>query len=230
MIRSPYRQLNKALGYRIKRSRLEQALTHPSFSHEQNGGTPDNQRLEFLGDAALGLAAAEALYERHPDAPEGDLTRLRSLVTSTKGLARIASRIQLGVYLRLGRGELNSGGRERPSILADALEAVLGAAYLDGGMRAVRRIFRHLFLADLPTSGGHGWTENPKGRLQEWAQGQGAGNPRYVVVHEEGPPHQRQYTVEARLQDKVIGVGRGSNKRDAETAAAAKALTINNID
>ena len=230
MIRSPYRALFQALGYRIKRRLMEQALTHPSFSHEQDAGAPDNQRLEFLGDAALGLAAAEALYERHPDAPEGDLTRLRSLVTSTKGLARIAIRINLGEYLRLGRGELNSGGRDRPTILADALEAVIGAAYQDGGMRAVRKIFRRIFLSELPDVGITDLGENPKGRLQEWAQGQGAGNPRYVVTKEEGPAHQRHYTVEARVRDAVIGVGHGPNKREAEIEAAAAALRDMNID
>lgn len=230
MILNPYRALCRALGCRIKRIHIEQALTHPSYSHEQDGGTPDNQRLEFLGDAALGLAAAEALYERHPNAPEGDLTRLRSAVTSTKALARIAARIKLGDFIRLGRGELNSGGRERPTILADALEAVVGAAFLHGGMRAVRKIFRHLFVDELPGPEGQRWSENPKGRLQEWSQARGTGNPRYVVISEQGPPHRRTYAVEVRLQDETVATGHGPNKRDAESHAAAEALRNLNVD
>lgn len=223
--RNPYKPLERALGYGFRRrSRLEHALTHPSYSHEIKDGTPDNQRLEYLGDAALSLVAAAALYESHPDLAEGDLTKRRSLVTSTKGLARIAARIQLGAYLRLGRGEAMGGGRERPTTLADALEAVIGAAYLDGGIRAVQKIFKTLFVAELKDSASSIPIENPKGVLQEWAQGRGAGNPRYVVVAESGPAHQRIYSVEVRLAGETIGSGQGSNKRDAETQAAFDAL------
>lgn len=225
MIFGPYRKLEKAIGYRFwRRARLEQALTHPSYRHEVDPALSDNQRLEFLGDAALGLVCAAMLYKAYPGAPEGDLTKLRSLLTSTKALADVAARVGLGAYLKLGKGELMSGGRERPTILADALEAVIGAAYLDGGLRAVERIGRALFdpgIRDLRQAVS---TDNPKGELQEWAQARNAGNPRYVVTREQGPPHQRIYTVDVRIGNTVAGTGRGPNKRDAETQAAVDAL------
>ena len=181
----PYRSLEKKIGYRFwRRSRLEQALTHPSFSHEVGQPAPDNQRLEFLGDAALGLASAGVLYEQDPHANEGDMTKLRSLITSTKALAEVALGIGLGDYLRLGRGELISGGRQRVSICADAMEAVIGAAYLDGGMRAVQAIFRTLFLPRLADLGRTTALENPKGLLQERAQRDQGLNPSYRVAGE----------------------------------------------
>lgn len=225
MIRNPYKPLEKALGYGFRRrSRLEHALTHPSYSHERPEEIPDNQRLEFLGDAALGLVAAEAVFEHVPGGTEGELTRLRSLLTSTKALADVAARLQLGDYLRLGRGEMLSGGRTRPSTLADAMEAVIGAAFVDGGLKAVQKIFARVFLPELHHIRSAHRIENPKGLLQEKAQAAGRGNPKYFVVQEEGLPHQRWYTVEARVRDEVVGVGRGPNKRDAETEAALAAL------
>lgn len=184
----------------------------------------DNQRLEFLGDAALGLMAADHLYREQPSANEGDMTKLRSLITSTKALATLALRIDLGFFLRLGKGEQISGGRQRPSILADAMEAVIGAAYLDGGLRAVRIIFATLFRPMLSELDADPAIENPKGALQERAQRTLGQNPRYIVTEEIGPAHQRMYTVEVRLGEKAVGIGRGTNKRDAETEAAVNAL------
>ena len=221
----PLRPLEKKIGYRFwRRSRLAQALTHPSYSHEIDQPTRDNQRMEFLGDAALGLAAAALLFQEQPRADEGDMTKLRSLITSTKALATVAQRVDLGSFIMLGKGELMTGGRQRPSILADALEAVIGAAYIDGGPRAVRAIFRTLFLPMLRELEEAREIENPKGLLQEWAQRERNQNPRYNVVHEEGPAHQRTYTVDVRLGEDVLGRGVGSNKRDAESAAALDAL------
>ena len=221
----PYRPLEKIIGYRFwRRSRLQQALTHPSYSHEVGEPAPDNQRLEFLGDAALGLAAAALLYGNRPDFNEGDMTKLRSLLTSTKALAAVATRIDLGSFLRLGKGELMTGGRQRPSILADALEAVIGAAYLDGGQRAVQAIFRSLFIPMLNELETTREIENPKGVLQEWAQRERGHNPRYQTVQEEGPAHQRIYTVEVTVGAEPMGRGLGPNKRDAESAAALDAL------
>lgn len=226
MIRSPYKTLEKAIGYKFRRrKRLEQALTHPSYRHELDPTQPDNQRLEFLGDAALGLVSAAMLYDAYPDAPEGELTRLRSLLTSTKALAQVANRVGLGLFLRLGKGELLSGGRDRPSMLADALEAVIGAAFLDGGWKAVQRIGKALFHPELHDLRRIAWSDNPKGELQEWAQARSAGNPRYVVLKEEGPPHQRRYTVEVRIGGQAAGTGHGPNKRDAESQAALDAIS-----
>lgn len=221
----PYRPLEKKIGYRFwRRSRLEQALTHPSYSHERGEPAPDNQRLEFLGDAALGLAAAAVLFGGQPSSTEGDMTQLRSLLTSTKALAAVACRIDLGSYLRLGKGEQMTGGRQRSSILADALEAVIGAAYIDGGLRAVRSIFNTLFLPMLVELNEGAAVENPKGRLQEWAQRMEGVNPAYRVIRSDGPAHQRTYTVEVYLKGRVLGRGIGTNKREAETEAALDAL------
>lgn len=223
--KNPYRELESALGYRFrKRKWLEQAISHPSYAHEQGPEIADNQRLEFLGDAALGLVAADVLYASNPEAAEGDLTKLRSLISSTKALAETARAANLGAYLRLGRGEELGGGRIRPTILADALEAVLGAAYLDGGLKAVRKIFDRLFSPRLQGGDHSPWHDNPKGELQEWAQRQGRGTPHYQMVREEGPPHQRIFTVEVQVAGTALGNGQGNTKREAETQAAINAL------
>jgi ribonuclease-3 len=225
----PYRALEKRIGYRFwRRSRLNQALTHPSYRHEVGTLPEDNQRLEFLGDAALSLAAALVLFEARPDANEGEMTKMRSLLTSTKALAAVATRIELGAFLHLGKGEESSGGRNRTSVLADALEAVIGAAYVDGGARAVQAIFRTLFLPMLRELEATEEIENPKGVLQEWAQRTRNLNPRYKVVNEEGPAHQRAYTVSVWVGEQELGTGMGPNKREAETAAALSALRSNN--
>ena len=223
MLRSPYRDLEKALGYRFRRrALLEMALTHPSFRHEAQGAA-DNQRLEFLGDAVLGLVVADQLFAAHATADEGALTKLRSGLTNTRALARLAQGIELGRHLRLGHGEQQSGGAHRSTTLADALEAILGAAFRDGGLRAVQKIFKHLFqpLLAQPT---HAWNENPKGALQELLQQAWRTNPEYRVVQESGPAHARAYTVDVLRDGAVIGTGAGASKRDAETAAARHAL------
>ena len=178
--RSPYRPLEKILGYRFRdRSLLEAALTHPSWRHEKGESAraeADNQRLEFLGDAALGLVAAHSLFTTHPDAAEGDLTRLRAQLVSTKNLAQVARQLGLGPWLRLGKGEENNGGRDRDSNLADVVEALLGAAFLDGGLKAASPLFAHWFLSDAPPQLGEGSDhENAKGALQEKLQQSGLG-------------------------------------------------------
>lgn len=228
---NPYKKLEAALGYRFRKRRLlEQAITHPSFAHEQPLPTPDNQRLEFLGDAALGLVAAAILYESRPDASEGALTKLRSSLSSTKALAEIAQRADLGAHLRLGKGEERGGGRIRPTILADALEAVLGAAYLDGGLKAVQKIFRALFMPRMDELGLARWHDNPKGELQEWSQRRGTGAPHYRVQREEGPAHQRVFTVEVIVGGVSLAQGSGATKREAETQAALRAIQQIEID
>lgn len=224
--RNPYKPLEAALGYRFRKRRfLEQALTHPSYAHEQAGGAiAHNQRLEFLGDAALGLVAASALYEMYPESPEGDLTKLRSAISSTRALAEVARQIGLGHYLRLGRGEETAGGRARPSILADAMEAVIGAAFLDGGLKAVEKIFMACFAARLTPALAVSWMENPKGALQELAHKKGKGIPAYQMVREEGPAHARIFTAHVLVGGALLGEGRGRTKREAEQDAARRAI------
>ncbi|MCS6771147.1 MAG: ribonuclease III [Kiritimatiellae bacterium] len=223
---NPYKELEAAIGYRFrKRRHLEEALTHPSFAHENPGvDIRHNQRLEFLGDAALGLIAAHSLYSLKPDASEGELTKLRSALSSTRALADIAQSIRLGDYLRLGRGEEMGGGRLRASILADALEAVIGAAFLDGGLKAAIKIFQAVFAPRLDLATTLEWYENPKGALQEWTHKQGTAAPEYRVKHEEGPPHQRRFTVEVSVGGRPLGEGSGRTKREAEKDAARDAL------
>jgi ribonuclease-3 len=222
---SPYRELEKRLGYSFrKRALLEAALVHRSYRFETDGIETDNQRLEFLGDAVLGLVAAAYIYDLHRDVDEGGLTQLRTRVTCGRSLAEIADRIRLGESLRMGKGEEQSGGRQRPSVLADALEAVLGAAFVDGGLKAVEKIFRVLFAPALGPCEGGAWLENPKGRLQELVQRQSSHGPRYRLVSEEGPAHQRAFTVEVLVNGVVLGVGTAPSRKAAEAAAAREAL------
>lgn len=222
---NPYRELEKALGYRFrKRPLLEAALTHRSFRFEQNDVTIDNQRLEFLGDAVLGFVAAAHLYERRGASPEGELTALRSRVTSGRALAGVAKALGLGDHIRVGKGEHGSGGRNRPSNLADALEAVVGAAYLDGGLRAVNKIFDRLFVTALAGMGGDALTGNPKGQLQEYTQRRWKQSPRYRVTRRAGPAHDMVFTVSVELPNNMFASGKGRSKQAAEAAAAAAVL------
>jgi ribonuclease-3 len=224
-IRNPYRDLERALGYRFRRSALlETALVHRSYRFENRGVEYDNQRLEFLGDAALGLAAAAWLFERNADCNEGRLTSMRSQVTSGKALCQAASQINLGHYLRVGKGEEGSGGRHRQSNLEDALEAIIGAAYVDGGMRAVTAIFERLFGPAMETMDTDHWAGNPKGRLQEYVQRELGVNPAYRLISREGPAHAPVFVVEAVLPDGRMGRGSAPNKQQAESDAAAALL------
>lgn len=224
-MRNPYRQLERALGYGFRKRRLlETALTHRSFRYESADVTSDNQRLEFLGDAAIGLVTGAYLFENFPDYQEGDMTRVRSRLTNSKILARIGASIDIGAYLRLGRGEEQSGGRHRASNLTDATEAVLGAAYLDGGLKAVIRVFKKLFAQEMEAATSERQHDNPKGALQELCQRRWKTSPRYKTAREEGPAHSRVFTVEALIHGKVAGTGRGHNKQDAEMDAAREAL------
>jgi ribonuclease-3 len=223
--KNPYAALEKSLGYRFKRAkRLESALTHRSFRFEIDPGLTDNQRLEFLGDAALGLVAAHYLYDTFPEFQEGGLTKLRSSIASTRALATFAARVHVGSYLRLGKGEQMSGGMERTSNLTDAMEAILGAAFLDGGIKAVEKIFKKLFVPYLKKTSITTLSDNPKGDLQEWAQKTYHSSPFYRLLSEEGPPHARIFRVEVIVAGRVMGAGEGNSKRAAETEAAIMAL------
>lgn len=223
--KSPYGRLEKNIGYRFRnRDLLVNALVHRSFRFENRHTACDNQRLEFLGDAVLGMIAADRIYKAFRDGDEGTLTHMRSLITSGRALARIANGIGLGEDLMLGKGETQSGGRKRESNLADALEAVIGAAYLDGGMKAAEKIFGQLFLPELSGADESCWADNPKGRLQEISQRLWHANPHYRQVCEQGPSHARQFVVEVVINGSPRGTGRGPSKREAESEAAKNAL------
>ncbi|MBI2438314.1 MAG: ribonuclease III [Lentisphaerae bacterium] len=222
---NPYRGLEKQLGYTFRhKALLANALLHRSYRYESADIRNDNQRLEFLGDAALSLVASDYLFQMYPDIEEGTLTLLRSRLTSGKALARIGASIDLGAAIKLGKGEQASGGHRRDSNIGDALEAILGAAYLDGDLKAVDKIFRKLFVALIEIHPHDNWRDNPKGHLQVLAQQRWKKNPAYHLVKLDGPPHERVFTVEVALSGKVCGAGQGSCKRDAEQAAAREAL------
>lgn len=221
-------QCQNIFGYQFNdRTLLDLALTHPSARYELNL-PDDNQRLEYLGDAALGLAAANYLFHHFRDLPEGQLTMLRSNLTSTSTLAELARSIGLGAQLTLGRGEEQSGGRDKSNNLADALEAVIGAIYLDGTMSAVDDVFFRNFIPLLDVAASSASTINHKGVLQEWAQKGGYSCPTYAVIDEEGPAHQRFFRIEARLTDGRKAIGQGSSKRAAEQDAAMNLLALLN--
>jgi ribonuclease-3 len=222
--KNPYRDLEKKLGYAFKRrALLETAFIHRSYRYEAKNVDDDNQRLEFLGDAVMGFVVAAHIYRTRLLADEGELTDMRSRVTSGRALAVFARDIGLGAYIKLGRGEEQSGGRLRESVLADCLEAVIGAAFIDGGTRAVEKIYTTLFA---PVLGTHVevHVENPKGALQEIVQRRLGHGPVYRSVREDGPAHDRQYTVEVVVGEAVMGVGTGRNRRVAEAAAALEAV------
>lgn len=216
------RTLEDMLGYVFSdRALLQEALTHPSYSAEHEGAR-SNQRLEFLGDALLGAVLAHELYARDPDAPEGALTRQRSRLAQGPTLAGIAEEIGLGEWMRFGKGETQRGGRERPSNLADALEAVLGAAFLDGGWDAVRTVILNAFDFDEIEQGG--CVFNAKGKLQEWFQAQGLPLPVYELVETSGPEHERRFTVSVTSDGMQLGEATAGRRREAERLAAAEAL------
>jgi len=202
---------------------LLEALTHRSFKNERPDLAPnDNERLEFLGDAVAGLVVASLLCERFPDADEGELTRRRADLVSERGLANIARRIGLGAALRLGKGEEKSGGRKKSRLLSSALEACIGAVYLDGGVRVAFDVGRRLFEPWLHASApGH---RDFKSRAQEWAQGHLGHTPSYELIRSEGPDHARDFLVALSVDGERVATGEGRSKTEAEQDAAKKAL------
>ncbi len=217
--------LESSIGYAFSdKSLVEPSLVHPSYRHENSGVTNDNQRLEFLGDAALDLVAAEHLYRAY-ESDEGTMTKMRSSLTCTESLASIARSIELGKHLQLGRGEKCSNGAERDSNLADALEAVIGAAFIDGGLDAVRHIFRKLFLPRLKLIQSLD-SQNPKGLLQEICQKNGKGMPIYRILEEHGPAHDRTFSVAVIIDEVEIATGAASSKGRAERSAAVAAIDL----
>ena len=218
MSSSSVARLSAVLGYVFQRPELlEDALTHRSASPR------NNERLEFLGDALLNLVIAECLFQRYPQASEGELSRLRATLVKGEALAVLARRLKLGESLRLGQGELKSGGPQRESILADALEAIFGAVYLDGGLAACRTLILHLYRDDLDRLAGAGELKDPKTRLQEYLQARQQPLPAYNVLEIRGEPHAQSFTVECAVADcRALAVG--SNRRKAEQDAARQIL------
>jgi ribonuclease-3 len=203
---------------------LSRALTHRSYLNENKDAIEDNERLEFLGDAVLDFIVAEWLYNHFPEKPEGDLTRLRAALVYTDQLAAFARMIDLGRALRLGHGEIQAGGRERATLLCDAFEALVGALYLDGGLKAVNKFIVPLLEKVVDEIFFRHMDDDTKSRLQEWAQGQGFSSPRYVLVNETGPDHSKTFEMEVRIDKKPYGRGTGSSKQSAEKRAAREAL------
>jgi ribonuclease-3 len=222
----PLAILEGTLGHAFEnRQLLLDALTHSSYAYEFAGpNVVSNERLEFLGDAALALVSADMLYRLHPDAPEGELTHLRAALVRASTLAILARQMKLGPLLRLGRGEDVTGGRDRDLLIASAFEAVLGALYLDAGLEVARAWLEPLLREEADRAVAQQRIKDAKSQLQELAQGRLSITPHYEVVGEEGPAHERRFTVHALLGDLVIGVGQGRAKREAEQAAAATAL------
>ena len=203
---------------------LLRALTHKSFANENIHEKDDNQRLEFLGDAVLGLVVAEALMERLPTEPEGILTQSRAALVNESTLAELARAIALGEALRLGRGEEMSNGRDRSSTLSDAVESVIGAVYLDGGYEAAREVIT-CWLKERLDDVAHGVDiRDAKGALQEQLQAKCQGPPFYNVISEEGPDHAKTFEVEIVVDGTVLATGRGRSKKEAEKDAASRAM------
>jgi len=216
-------ELLHALGVPLTSELLERALTHRSFAYE-NGGLPTNERLEFLGDSVLGLVVTDTLYREHPDLPEGQLAKLRAAVVQMRALAGVARGLQLGSYVRLGRGEEGTGGRDKPSILADTLEAVIGAVYTDCGLDAAGALVHRLFDPVIASSARLGAGLDWKTSLQELTAARELGVPEYRV-EESGPDHQKSFRATVRVAGQTYGTGEGKSKKEAEQQAAEAAYT-----
>ena len=214
-------RLAELLDVSIEPGLLRRALTHRSYAYE-HGGLPTNERLEFLGDSVLGLVVTDTLYRSHPELPEGQLAKLRAAVVNMRALADVGRALALGDFVRLGRGEESTGGRDKSSILADTLEAVLGAVYIDQGLDAAARLVHRLFdpLIDEAATLGAGldW----KTSLQELTATAALGVPEYVVS-EAGPDHEKLFTAVVQVSGVAYGEGRGRSKKEAEQEAAATA-------
>ncbi|GAA1215157.1 ribonuclease III [Rhodoglobus aureus] len=217
-------ELSAVLGVSIAPDLLVLALTHRSFAYE-NGGIANNERLEFLGDSILGQAVTVKLYRDNPNLDEGDLAKRRASLVSSVALAEIARQIGLGAFIRLGKGEEQTGGREKPSILADTVEAIIGAAYLDLGENEATALVLRLVAPLLADPERFGAAMDPKTSLQELAAHLGRGAPDYRIK-DSGPDHSKRFHASIVLRDEVIATGVGSSKKQAEMAAALEAWTL----
>ena len=218
--------LESAIGYRFKNiTLLQNALTHSSYANERwHDSLKSNERLEFLGDSILGMVVAEHLYRTFPDRPEGELTRMRADMVCETSLAVIADRLQLGQHLLLGHGEEQGGGRSRASILADAVESVIAASFLDGGMDAARGIIERFVLTNVPVN--RLQNEDYKTALQELVQQKKNQTLAYRLIGESGPDHDKHFIVEVTLNGEPLGQGNGTSKKRAEQDAARVAIEI----
>ena len=218
------KDLETVIGYRFRNiSLLQNALTHSSYANERyRNSLMSNERLEFLGDSILGMVVAEHLYRSFPDRPEGELTRMRADMVCETALAAVADRLQLGQHVLLGHGEARFGGRTRNSILADAVESVIAACYLDGGMSVAETFIRNFVLCNVPAERLH--NTDYKTALQELVQQKKDQVLRYELIAESGPDHDKQFTVSVSLNGTVVGTGSGHSKKRAEQDAARTAI------
>jgi ribonuclease III len=220
------KRFEKRIGYRFKnKDHLKRSLTHKSFANENRmPSTEHNERYEYLGDAVLELSISHLLMERFPDHPEGELSKLRAAIVNEGQLAEIASGLGLGDYLYVGKGEELTGGREKPSLLSDAFEAVLGAVYLDRGFGKAFAVVEYLYSDVLERVGGVGFIRDYKTRLQEVSQSRFRSVPRYRLAKTTGPDHQKKFEIQLFILDELWGVGKGLSKKSAEQEAAKVAL------
>lgn len=227
-----YRALETKLGYSFRnRTLLGNALLHRSHVHVTGQERErSNERLEFLGDAVLGLVVNEELYRNFPDRSEGDLTKMKALLVCGARLSEVASQIDLGVHIRMSRSEAATGGRNRSSILADTTEALIGAVYLDGGLGAVSGVINRTVLAGSDSLLARRSLRNYKSRLQELIQARHKSPPRYRVLEVDGPDHDRLFKVAVTFDGKTLGLGEGRNKKTAEQNAAREALAVLETD
>lgn len=209
----------------------QQALTHRSYAYEHPNEGQDNERLEFLGDAVLGFVVGQLLYHEYPDLSEAQLTRLRSALVDETQLAKFAEKIDLGRQMRLGKGAEKEGGRHKPSLLSDTFEAIIGAYFLEAGIDAVQTYIETLFLPVAAAKIASAQTQtrspslvDPKNHLQQWALEQFGEHPRYFIIAESGPDHDKIFTAEVRIQQRVYGTGRDRRKQEAEKRAAEAVL------
>ena len=220
-----FEELSKALGYVFSQHELLlQAFRHSSYVNEQSGqDLEDNERLEFLGDAVLDLAVSHLLMEIFLDAEEGDLSKYRAMVVDESGLCQIARRLNLGDYLFLGKGEEQSQGRKKPSILANTMEALLGALYLDAGFEKAMEVIRILFAPLIVRAGTEDMAHDFKSQLQEYTQKIYKTLPKYSLSHESGPAHDKTFRVKLSLNGDILAEGEGKSKKEAEQKAAREA-------
>lgn len=217
------REFEKRIGYQFQNKKLLlQALTHSSYANERHlGKNANNERLEFLGDAVLEVVSSDFLFHRYPERPEGELTTLRASMVCEPTLSFCTRELELGKYLLLGKGEDHTGGRKRASILSDALEAVIGAIYLDGGLANAKEFIHRFILNDIEHKR---LFFDSKTILQEVVQANYSEELHYELVHEEGPDHDKKFVMEARIGDRTYGQGEGRNKKAAEQEAAYHTL------
>ncbi len=203
---------------------LNRALTHRSYVNEFGQDVVDNERLEYLGDSVLALVVNEYLFSHFEDYTEGNMAKIKSAVVSETTLCRVARQLNLGSYILMGKGEEQSGGRERPSILANTLEAVIGSIYLDSGLKPSRNFVLKLLKSEIEMIDTLSYLRDPKTTLQEYVQKYYKERPQYLVVEERGPDHKKEFVIRLIIKGKVITTGEGTSKRKAEMEAAASAL------